>query len=32
LERIDLRVYALKPEDFDVSTTETSEAPLLRFK
>jgi Leucine-rich repeat (LRR) protein len=32
LDKIDLRVYQLKPEDFDVSTTETSEAPLLRFK
>jgi Ran GTPase-activating protein (RanGAP) involved in mRNA processing and transport len=32
LDRIDMRVYELKPEDFDVSTTETSEAPLLRFK
>jgi hypothetical protein len=32
LDRIDVRVYDLKLEDFDVSTTETSEAPLLRFK
>jgi Leucine-rich repeat (LRR) protein len=32
LDRVDIRVYELKPEDFDVSTTETSEAPLLRFK
>jgi Ran GTPase-activating protein (RanGAP) involved in mRNA processing and transport len=32
LDRVDIRVYQLKPEDFDVSTTETSEAPLLRFK
>jgi hypothetical protein len=32
LDRVDIRVYQLKPEDFDVRTTETSEAPLLRFK
>ena len=32
LDQLDLRTYELTPEDFDVSTTETSEAPLLRFK
>ena len=32
LDQLDLRTYELTPEDFDVRTTETSEAPLLRFK
>ena len=32
LDIIDLRRYQLTEEDFQIKTTETSEAPLLRFK
>lgn len=32
LEKIDLRKYDITENDFAVKTTETSEAPLLRFK
>lgn len=32
LDKIDMRRYDLTEEDFAIKTTETSEAPLLRFK
>ena len=32
ISEVDMRTYELKDEDFTIKTTETSEAPLLRFK